>query len=442
MKFHLLCALLLFLSSCSNKVSSDNCGDGILDLDEECDGQQIGAGDCSSFGYHSGTPTCNSDCTLSAAGCEFSCGDGILQTEFSEECEGLELNGATCESLGYYGGALACSADCTYDTTQCSQAGICGDGEVNGETEECDTENLGGSSCYSEKYLRGDLTCSEECALVADQCFISRTWTGGDISLSRKVALDGEGNLILLATTYFGNYDGLLIKFGPDGSEIWTKTITSDGTESHIEMFSDMAIDPEGNIYVAGQSDSDSINGVPGLGFQDALLIKYSPEGDLIWTQRYGSNRDDSITAMTLFTSVLGDTTALFVAGFTRGDWINGGGLTPLGNQDIWFAEVDPTTGLFIPDRLVHMGSDGYESPDSIVATGFNKIVISGETDSDFGGCTDNASSNVFVLRYNYLSSTEPPNTMPLHEQRRRNSPPRTAERWRAPYRTDKGKPF
>ncbi|MBU1536914.1 hypothetical protein KKF84_16435, partial [Myxococcota bacterium] len=41
------------------------------------------------------------------------CGNGIV--DGSEECDGLNLEGYTCKSWGYYGGTLGCKADCTFD---------------------------------------------------------------------------------------------------------------------------------------------------------------------------------------------------------------------------------------------------------------------------------------------------------------------------------------
>ncbi|MFH1270670.1 MAG: S8 family serine peptidase, partial [Nanoarchaeota archaeon] len=47
------------------------------------------------------------------------CGNGII--EFGEECDGIYFNGETCESLGHAGGILNCSAGCQLDVSECSQ---------------------------------------------------------------------------------------------------------------------------------------------------------------------------------------------------------------------------------------------------------------------------------------------------------------------------------
>lgn len=47
------------------------------------------------------------------------CGDGIVQT--NEECDGLELSGFTCaDVVPGTTGTLACKSGCTFDTSGCS----------------------------------------------------------------------------------------------------------------------------------------------------------------------------------------------------------------------------------------------------------------------------------------------------------------------------------
>jgi hypothetical protein len=46
------------------------------------------------------------------------CGDGVI--DIGEQCDGVELNGYTCADLGYTSGDLACDpVTCTYDASMC-----------------------------------------------------------------------------------------------------------------------------------------------------------------------------------------------------------------------------------------------------------------------------------------------------------------------------------
>jgi hypothetical protein len=55
------------------------------------------------------------------------CGNGVV--DLGEQCDGTELGGITCEDLGYNGGELACDpVTCTYDASGCMAGGEMGGG--------------------------------------------------------------------------------------------------------------------------------------------------------------------------------------------------------------------------------------------------------------------------------------------------------------------------
>lgn len=146
--------------------SQEECGNGVRDVGEHCDGADLGGETCVSQGYSGGALSCRPDCTFDTSQCiQEQCGNGAV--EGTEECDGADLDGSTCVSLGYDGGTLACNASCTFDTSGCSG---CGNGEL--ETgEECDGSNLGGSTCQLLGYDGGSLSCTTSCQLDDSGCY-------------------------------------------------------------------------------------------------------------------------------------------------------------------------------------------------------------------------------------------------------------------------------
>ena len=71
---------------------------------------------------------------VTGAGTGGQCGNGIR--EAGEDCDGDDLGGRNCGSLGCNpGGSLSCNQDCTYDTSQCTGCSACGNGTCElGET--------------------------------------------------------------------------------------------------------------------------------------------------------------------------------------------------------------------------------------------------------------------------------------------------------------------
>ncbi|MCB9614501.1 MAG: DUF4215 domain-containing protein [Sandaracinus sp.] len=141
------------------------CGNGVVDDGEACDGASLDGSDCTTEGFTTGELLCNSDCQLDTSGCR-SCGDGVI--DLGEECDGAALGGATCASRGFTGGELRCDASCGLDDGACTSIS-CGNGTREG-TEVCDGADLGGADCTSAGFVRGTLACNESCTFDVSAC--------------------------------------------------------------------------------------------------------------------------------------------------------------------------------------------------------------------------------------------------------------------------------
>jgi hypothetical protein len=104
------------------------CGDGVAQGAEECDGEDLRGAQCEDIEpFLGGALACSSDCTYDVSSClgdPANCGNSLLDP--GEQCDGSQLNGQTCESLGFSGGELVCTADCRFSTSGCSE-GPCSD---------------------------------------------------------------------------------------------------------------------------------------------------------------------------------------------------------------------------------------------------------------------------------------------------------------------------
>jgi hypothetical protein len=104
------------------------CGNGILEseADESCDPgtfagwmEVLGGATCQSQGFPSGGDlACTNACTFDTTNC-FQCGNGVREGD--EMCDGADLGGQSCQNLDFTGGVLACTESCTFDTSQCTE---------------------------------------------------------------------------------------------------------------------------------------------------------------------------------------------------------------------------------------------------------------------------------------------------------------------------------
>lgn len=191
-----LCGCSLDFSTSGGTDGSNPCGNGDIDIEEECDSDNLAGRTCETSGFVTGSLSCRNDCTLDLTGCEIGCGNGVLDTgeecddgpansnilpdtcrrdcrlpncgdnvsDTSEACDGPDLKGASCESLALGLGSLECLPDCTgYDIRDCSGAEWCGNILV--ETGEvCDASNLAGQTCETLGYMGGVLSCEPDCS--------------------------------------------------------------------------------------------------------------------------------------------------------------------------------------------------------------------------------------------------------------------------------------
>ena len=142
------------------------CGDDTVEGAEECDGEVPAGADCASElgAGATGTLSCSSACVLDVSMCQ-RCGNDTA--EGSEVCDGADLGGADCASRGFDGGSLGCTSACALDESGCFE---CGDGTISG-SEQCDGTSLGGADCASQGFDGGTLACAASCAFDTSACF-------------------------------------------------------------------------------------------------------------------------------------------------------------------------------------------------------------------------------------------------------------------------------
>ena len=130
-------------------------------------------------------------------------------------------------------------------------------------------------------------------AFKADSQWISNYMGNpiGDVSLSNahgiSVTVDNNGYCYITGYVDENNGEGnnvLTIKYNSSsGDTLWVRTFN--GTDNNDDRGKDIKVDAFGNVYVTGSV----ININTGI---DAVLLKYSPDGVLLWNTSYSGNQN------------------------------------------------------------------------------------------------------------------------------------------------------
>lgn len=125
MKLFIIYITIFAFFSCEGKSGTKElCGNGFLDPGEHCDGTIFRYSNCQDAGFDSGNLVCNDDCTIDYSQCSpysANCGNGIIEN--NEECDIFLPEGNDCTNFGYESGTLKCHPSCRFDISQCE--GLC-----------------------------------------------------------------------------------------------------------------------------------------------------------------------------------------------------------------------------------------------------------------------------------------------------------------------------
>ncbi len=246
---------------------------------------------------------------------------------------------------------------------------------------------------------------------------------------SNGIAVDASGNTFV--TGYFasttltsgassisgaGNYDMFVAKLDPNGNTLWLRGAGGAGVDTAFAVTTDNS----GNTYVAGSFQSTSITfGATtlvnhgkidpfGNMYSDIFMVKYDPNGTVLWAQQYGDSSHEEGKDIKVDASGNIYLTGTFASDSIMIDTCkvkSAGGVHPTGvaYADMFVAKLTPTLHALWAKRA------GFLAADVPYGVGFDNsfnVYVAGSFESDsirFDSTTafnNNGYKDVLLLKY------------------------------------------
>lgn len=259
------------------------------------------------------------------------------------------------------------------------------------------------------------LFCSSTVYTQSSQWLWAKSAGNSGYDYGNSVAADNAGNSYLTGSfntsitfdpshsfTSAGSSDIFLVKYDPEGTIIWA--VSAGGSDAEIPM--SVAVDKTGNVYVAGYFKSSSlVFGTTTLtnaggNTYDLFLVKYDPSGTVLWAKSAGGTGDDR--AYSVAVDTLGNS---FLTGYFVSSTITFGTL-PLNNTgalDLYLVKYDENGNALWANSA---SGTGFEYSYSVAVDKAGNSFITGSFNSNtltfapLMTISGPANTNIFVAKY------------------------------------------
>ncbi len=177
-------------------------------------------------------------------------------------------------------------------------------------------------------------------------------------------------------TNSFGLIDIWVVKFDPDGNLIWERSYggTSD------EYASDLLSTSDGSFLITGWSRSDNGNVNDNYGQGDIWVVKITQDGNIVWERNYGGSLEDNG-----FNALEANDGGFVISGFASSSDFDVN--ANQGQGDFWILKVDALGNLFWEESF---GGSFGDFDTRVLATNDGGLLLSGTTISSDGDVVEN----------------------------------------------------
>ena len=185
---------------------------------------------------------------------------------------------------------------------------------------------------------------------------LNGTASGDDKAWS--VAVDTQGNVLAAGTTVNTGTSGdfTVAKFDPDGTRLWLRTIN--GTANGGDVAHSVAVDTQGNVFVAGYTFNTGTSG-------DFTVAKFDPDGTRLWLRTINGTANGGDGAQSVAVDTQGNVLVAGAIWNGRADW------------DFTVAKFDPD-GTLLWLRTINGPGDDDDVAESVAVDTDGNVIAAG----------------------------------------------------------------
>jgi len=201
--------------------------------------------------------------------------------------------------------------------------------------------------------------------------------------------------------TTHGGRDGFITRYNSDGIKVWTRLVGGLGDDA-AESVSTGA---DGGIYVAGYTNSRTLDGQTNNGSTNGFICRYNSDGTKVWTELLGGVDLDYLDGASASASVIS------VSGWVESIAIGAGGAVYAAGRE----DNGNPDGYGQPDGFIsrystggskawaaRVGGTGYEDEFRVASGPDGAVYVVGQTDSyTVDGQTGHGGRDGFITRFN-----------------------------------------
>ena len=225
-----------------------------------------------------------------------------------------------------------------------------------------------------------------------------KNWGGEDTDEFYDVLLTQDGGFIVAGYSASTDIEGLqingyddavIVKYDKEGNMLWQKSWGGEDADYFNHMFQTQ----DGGFIVTADSDSTDIEGIENKGYEDAIIIKYDKDGNMLWQKSWGGNDTD------YFNNIVQTKDGGFI-GLGYSDSTNVDGFQNKGNSDAIIVKYDKDGNMLWQKSL---GGNYDEEFYGIVQTQDGGFVGIGYSEStNIEGLINKGSSDAIIVKCSF----------------------------------------